>query len=181
MTTRPAVSAPAELAIVMKFEEFVGLVLTAAILACTAAPAIANPGEHLRLADDLVELASAARAQRAPLMIVFTQTTCIHCDIAKRDYLVPMSRSMEFNGKVIIREVDVDSRAKIRDFSGKPVSQKDFSLRYRVRSVPTIVVMDDAGRPVASPIVGLLADDFYQLYLQQAIDEGRTKMRAAHK
>jgi thioredoxin-related protein len=181
MTTRPGSLAIAELVFVMKFKKFTRLVLTAAILACTAAPASAGPGDELRLAGDLAELAGAARAQGAPVMIVFTQASCIHCKIAKRDYLVPMSRSVEFNGKVIIREVDVDSRAKLRDFSGKPVSQKDFSLRYRVRSVPTVVVMDDGGRPVASPIVGLLADDFYQLYLQQAVDEGRSKMRAARK
>ncbi|MEK6592085.1 MAG: thioredoxin family protein [Pseudomonadota bacterium] len=168
----------------MIFKEFSGLarlVATAAILACAAAPAAAKPGSELRFADDLSALAGEARAQRAPLMIVFTQASCIHCEIAKRDYLGPMNRSEELRGKVIIREIDVDSRARLRDFSGQTVSRKEFSLRYRVRSVPTVVVMDDRGNPLASPVVGLLADDFYRLYLQQAIDEGQTKMQAARK
>lgn len=181
MTTLPGSAAIAELVIVMIFKEFVGLVVTATILACAAVPAAANSGDELRLADDLAALAGAAREQRAPLMIAFTQASCIHCAIAKRDYLGPMSRSAEFRGKVIIREIDVDSRTKLRDFSGKTVSPKDFSLRYRVRIVPMVVVMDDVGRPVAAPIVGLLADDFYGLYLQQAIDEGRVQMRTARK
>lgn len=181
MTTRPGSAPIAVLAIIMIFKEFAGLVVTAAILACTAAPAAAKPGNELRVADDLVTLASEAREQRAPVMIVFTQAGCIHCEIAIRDYLGPMNRSAELRDKVIIREIDVDSRTKLRDFSGKTVSQKEFSLRYRVRSVPTVIVMDDVGKPVAPPIVGLLADDFYRLYLQQAIDEGRIKMQTARK
>lgn len=184
MTTRAGSSAVAALAIIMILKEFSGFfrfVATAAILACAALPAGAKPGSELRFADDLAALASTARTQRAPLLIVFTQASCIHCEIAKRDYLVPMQHDAEFLGKVIIREIDVDSRAKLRDFNGRTISQKEFSQRYRVNRVPTVIVMDDAGAPAAPPIVGLLSDDFYRLYLQQAVDEGRLKMRAARK
>lgn len=167
--------------ILKKFSGLARLVVTAAILTCAAPSAAAEPGSELRFTDDLVALAGAARAQRAPLLIVFTQASCVHCEIAKRDYLVPMNHGAEFLGQVIIREIDVDSRARLRDFNGRTISQKEFSRRYRVNRVPTVIVMDDAGAPAAPPIVGLLADDFYRLYLQQAIDEGQLKMRAARK
>lgn len=184
MTTRAGVVPAVTLAIFMILKKFSGLarlVAAVAILACTAPPASAKPGGELRFADDLAALAGAARAQRAPLLIVFTQASCIHCEIAKRDYLVPMNQSAEFLGKVIIREIDVDSRARVRDFNGREISQKEFSLRYRVNKVPTVIVMDDAGAPAAPPVVGLLSDDFYRLYLQQAIEEGQRKMRVARK
>jgi thioredoxin-related protein len=184
MTTRPGGVAAVALAIIMILKKFSGLarlVVTAAILACAAPSAAAKPGSELRFADDLAALAGTARAQRAPLLIVFTQASCIHCEIAKRDYLVPMNHGAEFRGKVIIREIDVDSRARLRDFNGRATSQKEFSLRYRVNRVPTVIVMDDAGTPAAPPVVGLLSDDFYRLYLQQAIEEGQLKMRAARK
>jgi thioredoxin-related protein len=165
----------------MIFGAFARRLLTAAILACGAVQAAPDPASTLRFADDLAVTAREAREQRAPVMIVFTQASCIHCEIAKRDYLGPMSRSPELRGKVIIREVDIDSRKNLRDFEGRRVSSREFSRRYQVRSVPTVIVTDDGGRQLAPPVVGLLTSDFYGLYLQHAIEEGRVKMRAAQK
>jgi hypothetical protein len=48
----------------------------------------------------------------------------------------------------------------------------------QVRLVPTVLVVDTRGEPVAAPIVGLLAPDFYQLYLEQAVEAGVLKLRA---
>ncbi len=177
ITTRPGSPAPALLAITMIFNEFVRRVWIAAILACVAAAAAAQSTGELRLADDLAAVARQAREYRTPIMIAFTQASCRYCDAAKRDYLVPMDRSAELRDKVIIIEVDIDSESTLRDFGGQTISHREFSQRYQVKKVPTVIVMDDGGRPVASPIVGLMAEDFYRLYLQQAIDEGLIRMR----
>lgn len=92
-----------------------------------------------------------------------------------------MQNSAELRDKVIIREVDVDSGASLRDFEGQTTSQSEFSKRYQVKRVPTVIVMDDRGKPAASPIVGLGSADFYALYLQQAIEEGLIRMRSAQR
>jgi thioredoxin-related protein len=177
ITTRPGSSAAAVLAITMIFKEFIGRFGIFAILACAAVPAAAQTTEGLRLADNLAAAARQAREHRTPIMIAFTQASCEYCIAAKRDYLVPMSQSAELRGKLIILEVDIDSESMLRDFGGQPVTHREFSKRYQVKRVPTVIVMDDRGRPVASPIVGLIAEDFYRLYLQQAIDEGLIRMR----
>jgi thioredoxin-related protein len=110
-------------------------------------------------------------------MIVFTKAGCPYCYTAKRDYLVPMQNSAEWRDKVIIREVDVDSSATMRDFEGRSVSHGEFSKRYQVTRVPTVIVMNDQGKPAASPLVGLSSDDFYALYLQQAVEAGLIPLR----
>lgn len=43
--------------------------------------------------------------------------------------------------------------------------------------MPTLIVFDADGKPVGSPLVGLLTEDFYRLYIEQAIESGLTKMR----
>jgi len=165
----------------MIFKKFSARVWIAAILTCSAATSGAQIITELRFADDLTATARQARQQRTPIMIVFTQAGCRYCHAAKRDYLVPMQNSAELRGKVIIREVDVDSSASLRDFEGQTTSQSEFSKRYQVKRVPTVIVMDDQGKPAASPIVGLSSADFYALYLQQAIEEGLIRVRGAQR
>lgn len=153
----------------------------AVILTCAAAPAAAQINTALRAADDLTATAAQARQQRVPIMIVFTQASCRFCHTAKRVHLVPMKHSAEWRDKVIMLEVDVDSGASLRDFEGKTVSHSEFSKRYNVKRVPTVIVMDDQGKPAASPIVGLISADFYDLYLQQAVEGGLIRLRSAQR
>lgn len=161
----------------MILNQFVTRVGVAVILACAAIPACAQTGKALRPADDLTATARLARQQHAPVMIVFTQADCSYCITAKRDYLLPMENSAEWRVKIIIREVDIDSSASMRDFQGQAVSRSEFSRRYRVTRVPTVIVLDYQGKPAASPIVGLSSGDFYGYYLQQAVESGRSALR----
>lgn len=153
-------------------------VLVAAILALLTAASPAQNGNGLPYGEDFAALAQQARERRAPIMIAFTQATCPYCWIARRDHLVPMHVSAELRDRVIIREIEVDSNRRLRDFEGRTVTQKEFSRRYQVERVPTVIVVDGRGELLAQPIVGLLADDFYRLYLQQAIEAGLYKLRA---
>jgi thioredoxin-related protein len=165
----------------MIFQGFVRHVWIGAILACATASAVGQSAGVLRFAEDLAATGREASERRAPIMIAFTEATCIYCDVAKRDYLVPMQNSAELRDKVIIVEIDVESRANLRDFEGRTVTRKEFSKRYKVQRVPTVVVVDESGQPLAAPIVGLLGDDFYRLYLQQAIEEGLYKLRHSRR
>ena len=40
-----------------------------------------------------------------------------------------------------------------------------------------VLVVDPHGKPLAEPIIGLTSTDFYNLYLEQAIDAGRIALR----
>lgn len=150
--------------------------LVVAILALTALPAPA--GEALTFADDLAATAVEAAKRQIPVMIVFTEASCPYCTRAKRDYLVPMQLQGPFADKMIVREVDVASERRLRDFAGRLTTHGEYAQSMKVRLVPTVLVLDTRGEPVADPIVGLLAPDFYQLYLDQAVEAGLLKLRA---
>lgn len=153
--------------------------LVAAILACGATATCAQGTAQLPRGDDFAVLGKEARARRTPIMIAFVQASCIYCTIAKRDHLVPMHLDAKLRDQVIIREVDIDRREKLRDFNGEAATPQEFSQRYQVKRVPTVVVVDDRGKPLAPPVVGLLVEDFYGFYLQQAVEAALAKLRAA--
>lgn len=150
--------------------------LVAAILALPAAAAPAQ--SHLTAADNLAATGRAAAARRVPVMIVFTETTCSYCATAKTGFLVPLQAHGPFSDKVILREVDVQSDRRMRDFDGRATTHREYARRRSVRRVPTVMVLDARGQPLSEPIVGLMGPDFYRLYLEQAIEEGLFKLRA---
>jgi thioredoxin-related protein len=139
--------------------------------------ATAPVAAQLLLADDLARLAAAARIQRAPLLIHFMEHSCPYCAIARRDYLIPLQNDPKWRGRVLIREIDVGRSTALRDFDGKTTTHLSFARSHGVRRVPTLIAFDAEGKAVAPPIVGLLADDFYRLYIEQALEAGLVKMR----
>jgi thioredoxin-related protein len=151
--------------------------LVAAILALIVAPVAAQ--DSVAYADDLAAIAADAAARRVPLMIVFTESTCPWCTRAKRDYLVPLQTRGPLADKVIVREVDVSTDRRLRGFGGEETTHREFGRLHQVSRVPTVMIMDPRGDALAQPIVGLLSEDFYRLYLEQAIEEGLYKLRAA--
>jgi len=163
----------------MLSNRFLRRLLVAAILACATNAPVAQGAGQLPHADDFTVLASEARARHVPIVIAFVQASCIYCAVAKRDYLVPMHHDAKWRERMILREVDLDRRATLRDFAGKATLPSDFSRLYSVRRVPTIVVVDHHGHLLAPAVVGLLSEDFYGLYLEQAIEAGLAKLRAA--
>lgn len=128
-------------------------------------------------ADDLASVAATARAQRAPVLIAFMQQSCPYCAIARRDYLIPLQADPQWQGRVLIREIEVDRGRRMRDFGGNATTHRAFARSHGVKRVPTLIAFDAEGKPVAPPITGLLADDFYRLYIEQAVEAGQVKMR----
>jgi len=149
------------------------------ILACAGIASAAQTAPRLRFADDLALTARNAQQRQAVMMLVFTEATCPYCMRAKRDYLEPMQAGRDYGGKVLMREVDVRRDNALRDFAGTTTTQAAFARRYAIRVVPTVIVVDYAGKPLTEPLVGLLTEDFYQLYLERAVDSGRLKLRDA--
>ncbi len=97
--------------------------------------------------------------------------------MARRDYLTVLQNDPRWKNRVLIREIETDRSLVLRDFSGATTTHREFARAHEVRQVPTIIAFDADGQRVSSPIIGLLGDDFYRLYLEQAIEAGLTKMQ----
>lgn len=146
------------------------------IVACTVFAALPAHGQ-LQPANDLAQVAAEARARRAPVLIAFMQQSCPYCAVARRDYLIPLQSDPRWKNRVLIREIDVDRSTPMRDFSGAPTTHRTFARSHGATRVPTLIVFDGSGKPAAPRITGLLADEFYRLYIEQAIEAGLTRMQ----
>ena len=148
-----------------------------AILACALLAGPARAAAPLAYADDLAALAQEARERRVPILLAFMQRTCPYCARARR-HLEPLQASAEWGNNAVMREVDVDSTARMRDFEGNWTTPQEFARRHGIRMVPTVIVFDGLGRPAAAPLVGIASDDFYSYYVAQALEAGKSKVSA---
>jgi hypothetical protein len=73
--------------------------------------------------------------------------------------------------------VEVGSDTVLNGFDGKKLTEGELAAGLSIFMVPTVKVFDAKGREVAEGIVGLLTPDFYQGYLDMAIDEGSKNIR----
>lgn len=146
----------------------------AAILACvsgvTAAPPLAAGG-------DLAAAAAAAAERGAPLVLVFTRPDCAFCARAKKEHLEPLAAGSGEGAAPVVREIVVDDAGALRDFDGRPGSHAAVARRYGIGTVPTVLMVDARGRPLAAPLVGFTSPDFYGFYLERALGHARRALR----
>ena len=133
---------------------------------------------QLQPADDRARAAAEARSRGVPLLVAFMQQSCPYCAVARRDHLLPLQSDPQWSNRVRIVEIETDRNTRLRDFAGNTTTHRAFAKSLGVRRVPTLIVFDADGRQAAPPITGLLSEDFYRLYIEQAIEAGITRMRS---
>ena len=156
----------------------------AAILACvpmalSAAPPMQPKAmETLPQATNLARDAATMREKRMPMLVLYSQHGCHFCATA-RSYLAPMAAA-EIRGRhVLFRQIDIDSDAGLVDFSGTQSSHRAVAKAQKASFTPTVRLFDADGRAIGEDIVGLRLEDFYGLYVDNAIAQARRHMGAS--
>ena len=146
-----------------------------AIVAWACAPAFAAEG--VPTAQDLSRDGALAKQMNGVVLVLFSADYCRYCETVLHDYLEPMSRLADYQGKVVMRKVEISSYDAMKDFQGNKTPQRHFAGDTGVRMVPTVAVFDGQGRMLAKPVVGLAIPDYYGQYLDDAIQLGLEKVR----
>jgi thioredoxin 1 len=105
-----------------------------AVLAVGAAAIVlrAQRGRQARLVGSVVEpFAETASPSGGPSLLYFTGVACTICHTAQKPALAALGASLD--GRVPIREIDVAEAPQL-------------AQRYRVMSLPTIIVLDGTGQ-----------------------------------
>lgn len=145
------------------------------ILACAMPPTL-EASELLTAANLQQEAEQAARTGR-PLIVIFSRSDCKFCKAVKRDFLVPMASDTRSERRILIREVSQDSDAALIDFSGRPTTHAKLAAAEKIKLVPVVAFYGPGGRKLAEPIVGTRLPDFYQTYLDDAIEQASRKLK----
>lgn len=135
----------------------------------------------LKRGSNFVEDSDEAKKKQLPILMMFSMNHCGYCIQVEEDFLKPMLRNAEYNGKVIMRKVRIDSTETLRDFNDKVREPGEFSEDYNVSMVPTVVLVDAHGKRLAPSIIGLANAHYYGGELDEAIDSSLLRMRAVAK
>ena len=154
----------------------------AAILAWASALSIgadalaASSRNALPAAVDLKIDAGHQRENGLPIVLFFNREGCPYCERALREYLVPMQSDPAYRAKAMFRQIEIDRRIPLVDFDGSRSTHRQFAMGHKITLTPTIHFVDGRGNDLVPPIVGLPTLDFFQSYLDSAIDDSRKKL-----
>ena len=151
------------------------LLLGGRVLAQTA-PAEA----HLPAIDDLRPLLGEVRQRRAPLLVLFSTPGCPFCLEVRRNYLTPRvaEQAALAAPTLLIREVDITSRAPLIDTLGRRSTQAEVAAQFGIRVVPVVALVDPNAQLLGEPVVGIDRAGFYESTLARAIDVAQRRLRS---
>lgn len=158
--------------------------LRAGILACAfvaAAAADGAPHGDVAPAQDLAADGRDAAATGRVIVVLFSTAGCPWCSRVREEFLKPMLANADDRRRIIVREVDIDARAALVDFSGEATTHARFAAARRVRIAPTLAFLGPDGAPLAEPVVGFRTADYFGYYLDRRIDAGLAKLARASR
>ena len=125
---------------------------------------------------DLRDEARVARTDDLILVLEFSSDDCTYCRKLEDLFLLPMQRNAEYDEKILIRTVSLDSFGTLVDFDGQSVSTAEFASRYEVSLTPTLLFLNADGKEMSDKLVGIWSEDFYGGFIDSRIDEAREKL-----
>jgi thioredoxin-related protein len=137
----------------------------------------ADPGHTpLTEATDLAADAATAREQRKIILLLISQQHCPYCTAIKREVLLPINGSPEYENKLIIREIYIDLGTGVRSFQGELVDSRDFAYGYDVELTPTLLFLDPNGEELTERRIGVGNLEYYHYLLDRDIDRALLKL-----
>ncbi len=146
------------------------------ILACQTMVSLA--ASDIEIAGNLQSEAARAAKAGGPLIVIYSREDCSFCKAVKRDYLKPLAANPRYRDRIVIRQVNQDGEQQaLTDFKGNAATHAQVAAAEKVKLVPVVAFYGPDGRKLADPIVGARLPDFYQSYLEDAIEQSSKALK----
>jgi hypothetical protein len=126
-------------------------------------------------ATDLAADARVAQQSGIPVLVLVSLAGCPHCEGIRRGHLTPMLKDRP--PRAIIRQVDLQSSAPVKGFSGKATTHEAWLAEQGIKFAPVVLLFTSEGKRAVEPLVGAMLPDFYGAYLDDAIQAATAKSR----
>jgi len=130
------------------------------------------PPVDIRPVDDFAALGKLASETSSIILLEMTATHCEYCRLLEEEVLKPMLRSGDYDNKVLIRQLKIDSNLNIRDFDGSTTTPAELSSHYRIAVTPTLLILNEHGHELTRRIIGVQSLDFYAGIVDAALNRG---------
>lgn len=140
---------------------------------CVLAALIPSGGvlaADLPAASDLRAESAQAAGQGQPLVILYSRRDCGYCETVRKNHLRHLSQDPRYRG-IVVRQINQDSRAPLRDFHGQASNHAAMAGREKIKLVPVVAFYGPDGQALSPPIVGARIADYYQTYLEDALEQ----------
>lgn len=146
------------------------------VLALAAAAAAAVP-----LAEDLRKAGRLAEQDCKPLLLEFSALACSYCRLLENEVLNPTLLNRDYDRRVLMRKLLLDSPTRLKDFDGDRISGEQLAERYKVGVTPTLLFVDASGRELTERMVGVTTLEMYGGYLDLALDASQQRLREENR
>lgn len=139
--------------------------------AIAADPQSMDVYDDVRFVDHLADLpADLAWMQKhdKPMMVFFHASYCGYCRKIDDEFLIPMRLDPDYQGRLIIRRVQIDSDDRFIGVDGNWKEPAEFADELDVRGVPYVLFFSPEGERIGE-ITGA-APAFYNHYLDRNVD-----------
>ncbi|MEW8254319.1 MAG: thioredoxin fold domain-containing protein [Candidatus Thiodiazotropha taylori] len=119
--------------------------------------------------NDLSKLAKSAKKEKLPILLIVSQHHCPFCVRLKREIIFPMQLSGDYQDRVIMVEILLDSADSIRDLDGNLVHPSQIGTAYNVWVTPTLLFLDHTGREIHRRMLGVNTIEMYGHYLDESL------------
>ena len=123
----------------------------------------------LQISENLSSIGAEAQAAKKPVLLVFAASDCGYCDRLEAEHLAPMTLSQEYNSRIIIRKVMIDTYNDIKDFDGGKLSGEDIAGKYGVTVTPTVMIFDNEGKRLSKKLIGYNGNEYFGWDLEKLI------------
>jgi len=145
-----------------------GLALTASVGLAFAA--------GLLPASDLAAEARQSASHGQALVVLYSRPDCKFCEVVRNHYLRHLPKDPERAG-IVVRQIDQGGSSSVRDFKGKLRTHAEIAAEEKIKLVPVVAFYGPTGETLAPPIIGAGIADYYQSYLDEALDKSARQLK----
>lgn len=110
------------------------------------------------------------QAQQIPMLVFFHATYCTYCRTVDEEFLEDMAEEPEYEGRLIIRRVEIDSPLPEIAWQGESWTPQEFARVLGVQLVPTVIFFGPDGAQLGEALKGVTVPDFYPAYLDARLE-----------
>ncbi|QEP42652.1 hypothetical protein D5085_05595 [Ectothiorhodospiraceae bacterium BW-2] len=126
--------------------------------------------------DNLYRLGQRALTQQLPILLMVSASHCGYCVRVEREFVRPLLLSGEYDDKIIVAKLELDTTPTLIDFQAQSVDSQRFSRRYRAYVTPTLLFLDSHGRELSEKLIGLMTPELFGGYIDAAIEEAQQRL-----
>ncbi len=124
--------------------------------------------KEVKFIRDLQADLALAKAQKKPLLILYSQVDCRFCHNVRSQHLKHIA--LDSKSPVIVREVMSGAGHSIAKGTNSETADA-FYKRMGIKFFPTVVLYDSQLKAVSEPLLGSDTSGFYGAYLDAAVEQ----------